>query len=275
MAAAIAVPALAMSWWRTSLGAVALAPRVFLARRAELTSLARPVLARSAFAGLMLAGHFATWVSSLHYTSVASATALVSLQVAWVVVLARLGGTPVSRPVALGLALGVVGVVVVSGVDLTVSVQAAYGDLLALAGGVFAAFYIVAGAQVRAHASTATYGFLCYAVCAAILLALCVLLRVPLVGFSTADWLRIILVTVVAQLLGHTIFNHLLAVVSATLVSMAYLLEVPGAALLAAVFLGQTPPLAVYLGLLLILVGLALVVRSRGAQDATVDVPAA
>jgi drug/metabolite transporter (DMT)-like permease len=41
------------------------------------------------------------------------------------------------------------------------------------------------------------------------------------------------------------------------------LLEVPGAALLAAVFLGQAPPWGVYAGLVLILVGLAVVVSAR------------
>ena len=59
-----------------------------------------------------------------------------------------------------------------------------------------------------------------------------------------------------AQLLGHSVFNHLLATMSPTVVSLVLLLEVPGAALLAAVFLGQAPPWGVYAGLLLILAGL-------------------
>lgn len=271
MAAAVAVPALAMSLWRTGLGALAIAPRALSTYRAELVGLPRRELVRSTFAGLMLAGHFATWVSSLHYTSVASATALVCLQVAWVVVLTRLSGTPVPRPVVGGLVLALTGVLIVSGVDLTVSTRAATGDLLALAGGLFGALYITVGSRVREHASTTTYTFVCYASCALLLLVVCLAGDVQLTGFSTKDWLLIGLVTVAAQLLGHSVINHLLLVISPTVVSMVLLLEVPGAAALAAIFLGQAPPVAVYAGLALICGGLALVVKARSATSRPIE----
>jgi len=63
--------------------------------------------------------------------------------------------------------------------------------------------------------------------------------------------------TVVAQLLGHTIFNHLVVARGPLVVSMIILLEIPGAAILAGLFLAQTPPLGTYLGLALILGGLS------------------
>jgi drug/metabolite transporter (DMT)-like permease len=73
------------------------------------------------------------------------------------------------------------------------------------------------------------------------------------------------LLTVSAQLLGHSVFNHLLATTSPTVVSLALLLEVPGASLLAALFIGQVPPLAAGLGLAVIVTGMALVIRGGGA----------
>jgi drug/metabolite transporter (DMT)-like permease len=100
-------------------------------------------------------------------------------------------------------------------------------------------------------------------VCALTLAAACAVTRIPLTGFDARSWGLIVAVTVSAQLLGHSVFNHLLAVMSPTLVSMLLLLEVPGAALLAAVFLGQAPPIAVYAGVGLICAGLVLVVRAR------------
>ena len=70
--------------------------------------------------------------------------------------------------------------------------------------------------------------------------------------------------------MGHTAFNHLLATMSPLLVSMIILLEIPGAALLAAAFLGETLPAGTYAGLGMILVGLAVVVmgqrRSRAVR---------
>src|SRR5688500_20266916 len=94
--------------------------------------------------------------------------------------------------------------------------------------------------------------------------------NLPLVGFDAAGWLGIIAITVCAQLVGHTAFNHLLATMSPLLVSMIILLEIPGAALLAAVFLEESLPAGTYGGLALILVGLAVVLagqRTRKAGD--------
>jgi drug/metabolite transporter (DMT)-like permease len=273
MAGAAGVPALAMALWRTGLGALAIAPGALTQARAELRALSSRQRNRSLLAGALLAGHFATWVSSLHYTSVASATALVCLQVAWVVVIARLGGEPIPRLVVVGLGVALAGVVVVSGVDVTVSGRAVVGDLLAIAGGVFGAGYITVGGQVREQTSTMAYTFVCYSGCALILLAVCVGGRVDLGGYGAKDWSLIVGVTIVAQLLGHSVFNHLLAVMSPTVVSLVLLLEVPGAAFLAGVFLDQAPPVGAYAGLAVILAGLAMVVRARQADTVPREAP--
>lgn len=263
MAAATSVPALAMSLWRSGLGALAVAPGGLTRQRRELLSLPRQALVRSGFAGLMLAAHFATWTAALKLTSVASATALVCLQAAWVVVLSSLAGSASSRRVWVGLLLALIGVLVVSGVDLTVSARALGGDGLAFAGGAFAALYTIVGGRVRQVASTSTYTLICYTTSALTLLVASLAFQVQITGFPLEGWLLILAVTLAAQLLGHSVFNHLLATMSPTLVSMTLLLEVPGAALLAAVLLGQAPPLAVYGGLALICGGLAVVVSSR------------
>lgn len=273
MAAATAVPALAMSLWRSALGAASVAAFAAPRLRTELSAVPRRALVRSCFAGLVLALHFATWTLSLKYTSVASATALVCLQAAWVVVLARVSGDRVARRVWLGIGVALLGVLVVSGVDLTISAQALTGDVLALVGGLFAAAYTVVGGRVRSELATTTYTFLCYSTSAVLLLLACAVGRVHVWGFDTKSWLLIIAVTVAAQLLGHTVFNHLIATMSPTLVSMTLLLEVPGAALLAAVFLGQAPPVAVYAGLALICVGLAIVVTSRSRAATPAEAP--
>jgi drug/metabolite transporter (DMT)-like permease len=262
MAAATEVPALAMSLWRTGLAAIVVGATAMYGHRAELKAFARREWVRCGFSGIMLAGHFAAWTSSLRLTSVASATALVCLQVGWVVVLARLSGVRVVGGVWLGLVCSMTGVLVIAGIDRTVSTQALVGDLLALVGGMFAAVYMIVGSRVREHATTAAYTFVCYSTCALVLLLACVVGGVRTTGFDARGWAIIVAVTVTAQLLGHSIFNHLLAVMSPTLISIVLLLEVPGAALLAAVFLGQQPPVAVYAGLVLICCGLALVVRA-------------
>ena len=273
IASAAAVPALAMALWRSAIAAAVLAPVAASRHRTELASLPRREVVRSIFAGVMLAAHFAFWIASLQQTSVASSTALVSLQAGWVVVFTRLAGEPVPSRVWVGVAVAFGGVLVVSGVDFSVSTDALVGDMLALLGGVFSAVYVIVGGRVRELVSTTSYTLLCYASSAAVLLVAGVVGGVQLVGFSARDWGVILAVTLASQLLGHTVFNHLLATMSPTVVSMAILLEVPGAALLAAVFLGQAPPVAVYAGLALILGGLVVVVGSRSRATAPAEAP--
>lgn len=265
--AGTAAPALAIAFWRNAASSLVLAPFALQTRRAELRTQTRRGWRLTFFAGAMLAAHFATWVSALKLTSVAAATALVTTQLVWVVMIDRLRGITTPRDVLAGMALAVVGVLVISGVDLSLSARAVGGDLLAIAGGLFAALYLVAGSELRESWSTTTYTFACYGICALLLLAVCIVAGVDLGGFSTRTWLLIAAVTVSAQLLGHSLLNHLLAVMSPGLISLLLLLEVPGAALLAGVFLDQTPPLGVYVGLALIMAGLVVVVLRRPPTD--------
>lgn len=264
--AGTAAPALVIAFWRNALAAATLVPLAATTRRGELRGLTRQRVRIAGFAGVMLAGHFATWVTALKYTSVAAATALVCTQIGWIVLIERLRGSATSRGVLTGLGVAFSGVVVISGVDLSLSSRAVTGDVLALLGGLFAAAYTISGARARELLSTTTYTLLCYGLCAALLCLGCLVSGRPLVGYAPSTWLGIVAVTVCAQLLGHSVFNHLLAVMSPSLVSLILLLEVPGAAVLAGVFLGQTPPAGVYVGLVLILTGLAVVV-TRSSTD--------
>lgn len=268
--AATQAPALAIAFWRNALASVALAPVAAATRRVELRGLTRTDVRVSVFAGLMLACHFAAWVTALKLTSVAAAIAMVCTQIGWIVLIDRLRGQSVARAVLLGLVVSFSGVLVVSGVDLSLSPRALTGDLLGLLGGLFAAFYTISGSRARQNLSTTTYTLLCYGVCATVLLVVCLASGTDLAGFSATTWLGLVAVTVFAQLLGHSVFNHLLAVMSPALVSLILLLEVPVAALLAGIFLGQTPAVGVYVGLALILGGLAIVVTRRPPSEAEV-----
>lgn len=260
--AASVVPALSIAFWRNAMAAALLAPTAAATRRGELAALDRRQLRVLAVSSLALAAHFATWVMSLKMTSVASATALVGLMAGWVVLLSWWRGEVIHRWVLIGLVLSFAGVLLISGVDTGLSTRALIGDLLALAGGLFAAVYTVAGAEARRTLSTTTYTAVCYSGCAVVLLVVCLVADQPLAGFGASGWWSLVAVTLSAQLMGHSVFNHLLATMSPTVVSLIILLEVPMAAMLAAVFLGQSPPLGVYVGLVLIVCGLAVVVSA-------------
>ena len=269
LAAAVAVPALAVAFWRTALGALATAPVVAAGRRSrsELRAvrLGGPRSGRlrsTALAGLLLAVHFGTWIPSLRLTSVATATALVTTSPLWIVAARRLRGAAVPGTVTAGAAFGVLGVVVITGLDVGRPADALLGDALALVGGAAGAGYAVAGERARADLSTGVYTVLAYTVCALALLPVCLAGGVRLGGWDGTAWAQVALLTVVAQLLGHTAFNAALPVVGATSLSLAILLEVPGATLVAWAWLGQAPPPGAVPGVLAVVWGLALVART-------------
>lgn len=262
--AATAVPALAIAFWRTALGTLATAPHTLLSARRELAALDRRTAGLTLAAGALLAAHFAAWVPSLGYTSVASSTALVCMQAVWAALFARLLGERLPGGAWAGMGLALVGVVLVTGVDVSLSSRALLGDLLALLGGAFSGAYVVVGGQVRRQLGNSAYTTLCYGSCALLLLAGCLLSGQRLSGYAPGDWAKLLALTVFAQLLGHTVLNSVLRTTSPTVVSMAVLFEVPGAATLAALWLGQRPPLTALPALALLLVGIALVVRAQG-----------
>ncbi len=270
--AACTAPALAIAFWRNALAAGLLAPTALLTARAELARLTRRELRWAALAGVMLAAHFATWTPSLTLTSVASATALVATQPVWAALISGLRGAPVGRTVWGGIAVAVLGAALLAGVDVSADPGALLGDALAVAGGAFAALYMTAGSEVRRTVSTTTYTLLCYAVCALVLLVACVVGRQQLTGFSARDWLLIAALTLGAQLLGHSLFNRVVKSIGPTVVSTLILLEIPGAAIIAAIFLGQVPPLTAIPAGVLLIVGLAIVVRAGGRRSAAMPV---
>lgn len=272
--AATAAPALAIAFWRTTLASAVILPTAVVRNRAELWSADRRPRRLSALSGVFLAGHFATWVPSIVLTTVASSTALVSTQPVWAAVAARLAGRRVERGVWLGIGIAVAGAAWLSGADLALSVQALFGDLLALTGGVFAAAYITVGAAVRARISTTAYTAICYTTCSLLLLGVCLFSGVALAGYTAGTWVKLAALTVGAQLLGHSLFNVVLRSTSPTVVSLAILFEVPGAALIAGLWLGQVPPVSAVPGLVLLLAGIAVVVRYGRTRPVESDVPA-
>lgn len=268
--AALAAPALAIAFWRNALGAAVTLPWVGLRRREELRRLDRRQWRLVLLAGAFLALHFASWAPSLTMTSVASATALVCVQPVWTACIARARGFAVTPRAWFGIGVAVAGALVLTGVDLSLTPAAVLGDLLALVGGVFAAAYVTVGAEIRRDMSTATYTTLCYAVAAAVLLMACLAAGQQLAGYDARTWLQLGALTAGAQLLGHSVFNLVLRTTSSTVVSVVILLEVPGAALLAAWWLGETPPALALPAIGLMLAGVALVIASpsRGTAPA-------
>jgi drug/metabolite transporter (DMT)-like permease len=264
--AAAAAPALAIAFWRNAMATGVLAPVALVTSRDELRGLNRREWGLALAAGTLLALHFAAWVPSLRYTSVASATALVATQPIFSGLIARGQGHHIPTRAWIGIGIAVSGAVALSGADFSVSSRALGGDALALAGGALAAGYVAAGGEVRRSVSTTAYTTICYGTASVLLLAVCVAARVDLTGYDGRTWLQLAAMTVGPQLLGHSVINRVLRSTPATVVSLAILFEVPGAALVAWLALHQHPSLSALPGLALLMIGLAVVISGRTAD---------
>lgn len=272
MIAATAAPVLAIAFWRCLIGSGITGVWVMARRWSSLGALTRREIRLTVIAGVFLGLHFATWIPSLTLTTIAASTALVATQPIWAALIARATGVRISSRVWIGIAIAFSGVIVLTGVDLSVDPAHLWGDALALVGAVFSAAYVSVAERVRKTVDTSTMTFVLYAVSAVTILPLVFVFGQQLVGFDAQAWALILAVTLGAQLLGHSMMTRVLSSTSATVVSLAILFEMPGATLVAAIWLGQVPPLALLPAAALILVGLVIVIKAadRGPAAATV-----
>ena len=272
MIAATAAPVLAIAFWRCLIGSGITGVWVIARRWSSLGALTRRGIRLTVIAGVFLGLHFATWIPSLTLTTIAASTALVATQPIWAALIARATGVRISSQVWIGIAIAFSGVIVLTGVDLSVDPAHLWGDALALVGAVFSAAYVSVAERVRKTVDTSTMTFVLYAVSAVTILPLVFIFGQQLVGFDAQAWALILAGTLGAQLLGHSMMTRVLSSTSATVVSLAILFEMPGATLVAAIWLGQVPPLALLPAAALILAGLVIVIKAadRGPAAASV-----
>jgi drug/metabolite transporter (DMT)-like permease len=253
-----ALPALAMAFWRCLAGAAVLAP---FAPRHTGAALDRADLARLAASGMFLAVHFALWNASLGLTTVAAATTLVSSAPLFVGLGSILLGEPPTARAWAGIVLATAGAVVIGAGDAIANGSvgggsaALLGDVLAFGGAVAMAAYLLLGRVARRRLPVSTYAASVYGVAAAVLLPACLLTGSDLGGYEAASWLALAGVVAGPQLLGHTVFNGLLASVSASLVAVVMLLEPVVATGLAWWLFGELPGPSLWAGAPMVLAG--------------------
>jgi drug/metabolite transporter (DMT)-like permease len=213
---------------------------------------------RLAASGVFLAVHFALWNASLALTSVAAATTLVSSAPLFVGVGSRFLGEAPGRRDWAGIVLATAGAVIIAAGDasgLGTGANPVLGDVLAFAGALAMAAYLLLGRVARRRLPVSTYAASVYGVAAAVLLPACLLTGSRLGGYQAASWLALAGVVVGPQLLGHTVFNGLLASLSASVVAVTMLLEPAIAAVLAWWLFAELPGPSFLVGAPLVLAG--------------------
>jgi drug/metabolite transporter (DMT)-like permease len=259
-------PAFAIAFWRCAIAALVFLPMAWPRLRPELLALSRRETFFMLLSGLCLALHFAAWISSLEYTTVAASALFVNTGPIWVGLLSPiLMGEKPGRGMRFGIAAAFLGTCVVAWGDLGHGQEALLGDGLAVLGAILGSFYLLAGRRLRPQLSLACYALLVYGCAALGLLVLCLSTNTPLVGFEPSTWLWLALSALLPQVLGHTAANWALRWASAPLVAVSLCGEPLMSTLLALGVLGEAPPAQALLGAPLILLGIWLVARAEPA----------
>ncbi|MGD0475374.1 MAG: DMT family transporter [Candidatus Velthaea sp.] len=241
------------------------------AARGAYRSYDRATEQRLALAGVALAIHFACWIASLRYASVAVSTLLVCTTPIWTEAFAIVRLRRIRPAAAVSIGCALLGVAIVVGVPDRNETPLGIG--LALAGAVAIAVYLL-----LVRASDPRYGTLAvvartYPAAAVVLLAAALIAhdRLPGTG-DPAAWAGIVAMALVSQLFGHTALNAAVRRLSATLVATVTLIEPAIAGVLAALIFGERLAPGTLAGALIVLAGIALAVRAEPRATAELAV---
>lgn len=251
-------PSLVIAAWRLVLASALLAPLSLTRRQAELRRLSPADYLLAGLAGVMLALHFAAWISSLEYTSVASSTVLVTTSPLWVGLASPfLLREPLGRGIKVGIALALIGSLIITLDEQGGGTRPAWGNFLALVGAWSVSAYFIIGRQLRLQMSLLSYTTLVYSMAALTLVAAALATGRPLLGYDPTTYLLFALMALIPQLLGHSSFNYALGYLPAAYVMVATVSEPIGASLLALLLLGELPGWLTLVGGAFILGGVA------------------
>ena len=275
-------PSIVIAAFRMTLATLALAPLALTRYRSQLRQLKRREWLLALLSGVFLALHFSVWITSLQYTSVASSVVLVTTTPLWVALLSPLVlHERVGKATYIGLVLALLGGTVV-GLSDACTWQAGsivcpsagvffggtafLGDFLALAGAWMAAGYMLVGRKLRTQMDLIPYIFVVYGISAVLLIAFMFGLGQSPLGFTPITYLWLVLLALVPQLIGHSVFNWSLKYIPASLVSVTLLGEPVGSTILAYFLLQQQPGWVKIGGAVLILLGIWLAARTGTEQ---------
>lgn len=233
------------------------------------TQLRAKSLIYSVIAGVFLGIHYATWTTSLSYTSIAASTTLVTTTPIWVALISWIWFK--EKPSAftlIGILIAMLGGILIGLDNITINAKGSnvlLGNFLALVGSWTISIYFLLGREAqRQGLGTALYAAIAYSAAALILLPLPHFFATSYLGYSADVYAYTILLALLPQLLGQTSLNWAVTQISPTIVTLAIMFEPIGASFLSYLLFKEIPSNYAIAGTLILLVGVATsVVSSR------------
>jgi drug/metabolite transporter (DMT)-like permease len=251
-------PALAVAFYRVGLATLLLAPFALPSLGRHWRGLSRGQTLALLGSGVALGVHFATWIASLSYTSVAASVLLVNTAPLFTLAFSRFVlGETVSGAVQAATVLALGGALLIAAGDWAAG--SLWGIALALAGAVTLSLYHVAGRGLRSALPLGAYVLAVWATAAVTVGIFALAARVPLAAYPARTFLLFLALAVVPTLFGHGLVNRSLRLLPAPTVGLFLLGEPVAAGLMAYALFGEKPGAWALAGGALILAALTLV----------------
>ncbi|MCL2684316.1 MAG: DMT family transporter, partial [Synergistaceae bacterium] len=257
-------PALVKSAYRVGFSALIVVPYAFFFHRREYGAMSRRDFGLCAASGFFLAVHFATWIASLDYTTIASSVILVNTIPIWIALFGiATCSVLMSSRMWVSVMLSFLGAGIVGYGDISFSGEALKGDMLAVAGAMSGAGYILCGRTARKKMGLVPYIALCYGSAAVFLWGAVLVCGYRVTGFSNVTWGAFIGSAVMSQILGHSSYNWALGYFSAGFVGIMLLGEPLGSTILAFFLFGEAPSPVKLAGCALLLCAIAIAAKEE------------
>lgn len=213
-------------------------------------------------AGICLGLHFSFWIASLHYTSVASASVLVTMHPVMLIVAESLIFKRRFRLLVwIGVFISFTGSALLGladDVSLNAFPQALLGNGLAFTAAVIFVAYFMLGRKIRQHAEWIDYVFYVYGYAA---ITCGILTIIWIGGFPVISYTALLIGVALAigpTIIGHGSMNYAVKYISPTLLSTLILSEAMFAAIAAYFIFDEMPSILSIGAMVIILVGVTM-----------------
>lgn len=224
-----------------------------------------------ALSGVCLGLHFTFWISSLYYTSVASASVLVTIHPVIMILVERLWfKRSFATSTWIGVLLAFSGSVLLGISDSQIEQDFAdplFGNFLALMAAIIFVAYLLIGQKIRKKREWIDYVFPVYFYAAAACVLMAVVMGKNLLDISTIGVWAGAGLAFGPQILGHGSMNYAVKYVSPTLLSTLILVEPLLASVLAFFLFAELPPIASIVAMAIILIGVGLTWRRKAKAE--------
>ena len=273
-------PGIAIAVWRTVFAVALLTPFALPKAVQRVRELSRKERLLILASGIILGLHFIAWIESLYYTSVASASVLVTTSPIFIAVLEYFFLDESVGSWTIGaIALSIGGSALIGWGDYGAGTmpQPLLGNGIALGAAVLVSIYLIIGRVVRRKVDWLAYVYPLYVVVACTCLAAAGIRGVGLFEYPRSFYGWCFLMALGPQVIGHGSFNYALAYMAAVLLGLLTLTEPVFASVFAYVLFDELPTWISMTGMALVLVGvgLAIIGENRSAQSSKTDEEAA